>query len=215
MAVLSDSLLQALQWRYATKKFDSSKKIPAEQWDALEKTLQLSPSSFGLQPWKFIVVQDSKLRASLKEHSWGQPQIVDASHMVVFCMKKNLGVAEIDAHLQNISNTRGTPLSALADYRKMMVDFVSRPKDAFDVNSWATKQTYIALGMFLESTALMGIDACPMEGINSAKYDEILGLANSGYATVVVATAGYRSSEDPLAKLPKVRFPLGQVVEHR
>jgi nitroreductase len=213
MTVSPESIEKALEWRYATKKFDPSKKISAEQWRVLEKSLQLSPSSFGLQPWKFIVVEDAKIRASLREFSWGQSQIVDASHMVVFCMRRDLNSVDVDKHINCIAETRGAPLAALADYKKMMLDFVSRPADAFDVNGWAMRQVYIALGIFLQTAALMEIDACPMEGLVPSKYDEILNLNGSGYSSVVVATAGYRAQDDQLAKAKKVRYPLSQVVE--
>jgi nitroreductase len=215
MAVSSDTLEKSLEWRYATKKFDPSKKIPAEQWRVLERSLQLSPSSFGLQPWKFIVVEDPKIRAALREFSWGQSQIVDASHMVVLCMRKDLNSVDVDRYVNFIADTRGVPAAALTDYKKMMLDFVTRPADAFDVNGWAVRQVYIALGMFLEAAALMEIDACPMEGLVPSKYDEILNLNGTGYGSVVVVTAGYRSPEDSMAKAKKVRYPLNEVIERR
>lgn len=215
MAISPNTITEALEWRYATKRFDSTKKISAENWQALENSLRLAPSSFGLQPWKFLVVDDAQTRAALREHSWNQPQIIEASHMVVLCMKKNLGSKEVEQYVSLIAETRGLKVEQLADYKKMMLDFISRDASQFDVNAWASKQLYIALGMFLQTAAMLGVDACPMEGINAAKYDEILGLSASGYGTVVVATAGYRSSQDPLAGMKKVRFQPAQVIERR
>jgi nitroreductase len=130
-------------------------------------------------------------------------------------MKRNLGAKEVEQYVSLIAETRGLKVEQLADYKKMMLDFVSRDPSQFDVNAWASKQLYIALGMFLQTAAMLGVDACPMEGINAAKYDEILGLSASGYGTVVVATAGYRSSQDPLAGMKKVRFQPAQVIERR
>ncbi|MBI2885227.1 MAG: NAD(P)H-dependent oxidoreductase [Candidatus Omnitrophica bacterium] len=213
--VTPGELVQQLRWRYATKKFDPARKIPADRWDALEQALVLSPSSFGLQPWKFIVVTDPAVRERLRPASWNQPQITDASHVVVFAHRKDVSVADVERYVRHIAAVRGIPEESLEGYKQMMAGFVSRAGQGLDINAWAARQLYIALGTFLTSAALLGIDACPMEGIDPKQYDEILGLDAEGYRTVVVATAGYRAEDDAYATLAKVRYASTEVVAHR
>ncbi len=210
--ITHQQLLEQLHWRYATKQFDPLRNISPADWAALEDALVLSPSSFGLQPWKFVVVTDPARRAKLVPVSWGQRQVVDASHLVVFAIKKNFSEADIAAHLTRISEVRGVPVEALVSYRDMMVGSLFKGRDAAARASWSALQIYIALGNFLTSAALLGIDACPMEGIEPAKYDEILGLDALGLATVVVATAGYRAATDKYAAMKKVRFAKSDVL---
>lgn len=210
--ITGNQLLTQLNWRYATKQFDPQRKISAADWTTLEDALVLTASSFGLQPWKFIVVNDPATREKLLPFSWGQRQIVDASHLVVFAVKSDVGEAEIDALLARTVALRGGSVEALAAYRGMMVGSLVQGRDAAARKAWATRQVYIALGNFLASAALLGIDACPMEGIDSAKYDEVLGLPAQGLNAVVVATAGYRAATDKYASLAKVRFPKADVI---
>jgi nitroreductase len=207
-------LLEKLNWRYATKKFDPTKKIPSDIWKTLEKALILSPSSFGLQPWKFFVVSDTALRKKLQAASWNQPQIVDASHLVVFAHKKGLNASDVDHFVQSLSDVRKVPLASLDGYKQMMVGFVNKAGSGFDINAWAARQVYIALGTFLTSAALLGIDACPMEGLDPDQYDQILGMTKQGYHTLCVATVGYRAADDQAASLTKVRFDQNDVVVH-
>jgi nitroreductase len=211
----TESLIHRMNWRYATKKFDASRKIPASVWSALEQALVLAPSSFGLQPWKFIVVQDPALRAKLQPASWNQSQIVDASHLVVFTYKKDLSVSDVERFVKLTAKVRGVPEAALDTYKQMMVSFVKRAEQGFDINAWASDQLYIALGTFLTAAAVLGVDACPMEGIEPQKYDEILGLEKEGCRTAVVATAGYRADDDKYAAAPKVRYPASEIIAHR
>jgi nitroreductase len=207
-------LLDALNFRYATKAFDASKKISADTWAALEQSLILTPSSFGLQPWKFIVITDPALREQLVAHAWGQRQVADASHLVVMLAKTSMGEADVDKLIHRIVDVRGGPADALAGYKGMMMGSLSKATPEWVVD-WAKKQTYIALGQFMAGAALLGIDTCPMEGFVPAKFDEILGLEGSGYTTSVLCPAGYRSSEDRYAELPKVRYLASDVIEHR
>jgi nitroreductase len=209
-----DALVRALEWRYAVKKFDAERKIPAAEWDALERSLVLTPSSWGLQPWKFVVVTDPAVRARLVAASWKQRQIVDASHVVVFAIQKDLGPAHVDAYVRHIAQVRGVTVESLDAYRKMMVGFFARPREQFDVNTWASMQVYIAIGQFMAVAAMMGIDTCPMEGIVPAQYDEILGLAPKGLSTCVVCCAGHRAADDKYAAAKKVRFDREDVVLH-
>jgi len=212
-AISSDQLLQQLHWRYATKKFDPTKKIPEDIWNALEQALVLTPSSFGLQPWKFFVVHNPDIRQKLLEHSWGQTQVVDASHLVVFAIKKSINTEDVDRYVQLISNVRQVPIDSLQGMSNMIKGFIENPPYPMNLDEWAARQVYIALGQFMTSAALLGIDTCPMEGFNPAKYNEILGLEAQGYAAVVLCPAGYRAVDDKYAVLPKVRYPSQEVVQ--
>ncbi len=207
-----ETLLSALQWRYAVKKFGPAGKIPADTWAALEQSLVLSPSSYGLQAWKFLVIDDKALRAKLRPASWDQSQITDADKLVVFLVKKDAGPADVQRFVDRISEVRRVPAEMLEGYKQTMIQSVSLPPEK--VEAWLTRQVYIALGNFLTSAAVLGVDACPMEGFDKDKYDEILGLHAKGWKSIVVATAGVRASDDAYAKNAKVRFPLSEIVEH-
>ena len=210
--IAPEKLLTQLNWRYATKQFDPQRKITPATWTALEETLVLTPSSFGLQPWKFIVVTDPAIREQLVPVSWGQRQVADASHLVVFAVKRNFGEADIDAYLNRIVAVRGATRDSLNGYRDMMIGSLIKTRDAAARQNWATNQTYIALGNFLTSAAVLGIDACPLEGIEPEKYDALLGLEKQGYATAVAAAAGYRADTDKYASVKKVRFQKSDVL---
>ena len=209
--VAHEVLLSQLKWRYATKKFDPARKISPEDWRTLEQALVQSPSSFGLQPWKFFVVTDRALREKLKPASWNQSQVTDASHLVVFAIKKNMGPADVERYVARIAEVRDVAPESLESYKKMMLGSLST-RSVEEVNVWAEHQVYIALGFFLCAAAMLGIDACPLEGFVPRKYDEILGLAEQGYGSVVLATAGYRAADDSYIALPKVRFKTEEVV---
>jgi nitroreductase len=211
-SINSKQLLEQLNWRYATKQFDPNRKISTADWATLEEALTLSPSSGGLQPWKFIVVTDPAMRAKLAPASYGQPQITAASHLVVFAARNNFSEADVDAHIRHTASVRGAPVEALAPFREMLVGGIVKANDEPARNAWARNQTYIALGNLLTSAALLGIDACPMEGFDRAQYDEILGLKAKGYGSAVIATLGYRSPVDKYAEALKVRFPREQVI---
>jgi len=210
-----ESLLKQLNWRYATKKFDPARKIASEEWAVLEQALILTPSSYGLQPWKFIVVTDQALKAKLRPASWNQAQVEDCSHLVVFAAKQDISEADVDRFVARIAEVRGVGLESLAGYRGFMVgDLVNGARHAV-IQEWAARQTYIAMGNLLTSAAMLGIDACPFEGLEPAKYDAILGLKDSGYATVAACPLGYRAADDKYASAPKVRFEARDVIDHR
>jgi nitroreductase len=206
-----DELVAQLRWRYATKRFDPSAQLDPATWNALEQSLLLAPSSYGLQPWHFVVVTDPALRAKLRAASWNQAQIVEASHLVVFAIRKRLGAADARRHVERTAEVRKVARESLAGFEQMLIKHVQRPAP-FDIDEWSKRQLYLALGMFLASAALLGVDACPMEGIEPAQYDELLGLPAQGYATVCVATAGRRARDDAYASLPKVRFDARDVI---
>lgn len=213
--IAPSQLLDALNWRYATKVFDPSRTIPAETWAALEQALVLTPSSYGLQPWKFIVIQDKELRERLVPHSWRQRQVADCSHLVVMTVKKAMTEADIDAFITRVAEVRGGTPDALLGYRNMMVgDVVSGERGKW-VTQWAKLQSYIALGNLMTCAAMLGVDSCPMEGFVPEKYDEVLELEKEGLTTSVLLPLGYRAEADRYAQLPKVRFTHGMVVEHR
>jgi nitroreductase len=207
-----EQLLTQLHWRYATKQFDPQRKISAEDWQALEDAIVLTPSSCGLQPWKFIVVTDPQIREQLVGASWSQRQVADASHLVVFAIKKNLTEQDVEALLNRIVEVRGVPREALAGLRDMVLGSIIKGMDQPARNAWATRQAYIGLGNLLNSAALLGIDACPMEGFEPAKYDQLLGLEAQGLGTVVACALGYRAATDKYASLKKVRFPKAQIL---
>ncbi len=211
----TDELLSALNWRYATKAFDSTRKIPEQSWSALEQSLVLTPSSFGLQPWKFIVVQDPALRETLVAHSWGQRQVADCSHFIVFAVKKALSMEDVDAFLSRQVEVRGGSLEALSGYRKVIEGFRNKGASEGWLEHWAKHQAYIALGQLMAAAALLRIDTCPMEGLDPAKYDEVLELPAKGLTTAVACALGYRSEADKYASAAKVRFSQDQVIEYR
>lgn len=208
-------LLEALRWRYAVKVFDASAKIPADTWSALEETLVLTPSSYGLQPWKFVVITNPALKEKLVGHSWGQKQVRDCSHLVVFLVKRGVNASDVDRWIGRMAEVQKTSKESLNGYRDfMMGDFVNGPRKAI-VDEWATRQVYIALGNFMTAAAMLGVDTCPMEGIEPGKYDEALDLESSGYATVVACAAGYRSAQDKYASSPKVRYAAADLIDRR
>jgi nitroreductase len=206
-------LLDALNWRYATKSFDASKKIPEATWEALEETLVLSPSSFGLQPYRFLVVTDPALRARLQPHSWHQTQVVDASHYIIFAARTTMTETEIDRFLDRIVEVRGIPRESLGGYRGMMYGSLLSPGSEGRIPHWASLQAYIALGNLMTAASLLGIDTCAIEGFAPAEYDSILGLKEQGYASVVCCALGYRSAGDKYADLAKVRFPNSDLIK--
>jgi len=210
--VSADTVLAQLRWRYATKKFDPAKKIAPDLWAKLEQAVVLAPSSYGLQPWKFLVVTDPAVRAKLHPVSWNQPQILDASHLVVFAAKNPPTPADVERHIARTAEVRGVAPETLDGFKQMMLGSLGRMTHQ-DAHAWAARQCYIALGVFLSACALVGVDACPMEGFQPDRYDEILGLTARGLSAVVIATAGYRAESDPAAQLHKSRFAVQDVVE--
>ena len=209
-----EQILQQLNWRYATKKFDPTKKISDSAWQALEQSLVLAPSSFGLQPWKFWVIRNSEVRQQLLEHSWGQKQVVEASHLVVLAIKKDTNEADVDRFVARMAEVRQIPLENLQGYANTVKGFLENPPYPLNVNEWAARQTYIALGFYMTCAAMLGIDTCPMEGFIPAKYDEVLGLDKQGYSAVVVCPAGYRADGDKYATMAKVRYATEDVLDH-
>jgi nitroreductase len=205
-------LVEALNWRYATKKFDPTKKIPDETWAALEQSLVLSPSSIGLQPWKFFVVADSAVKSQLMTASYRQAQVTDCSHFVALTARRDIDASHVERHIERMVEVTGSAAESLAKFRAMTLRNLDKARAAGTLDTWQEHQIYIALGQFMASAAVLGVDTCPMEGIEPEKYDEILGLAGSNYATVVACAAGYRLLEDKYAGMKKVRFKPEDVI---
>jgi nitroreductase len=208
----SEGILAQLNWRYATKNYDPSRKISAEDLKTLEQSIVFAPSSMGLQPYKALVIADPQLREKLKPAAYNQPQITDASHLVVFAYKKTLDDDYIEQFAERIAEVRGQTRESLADYENSMKGAARKATDGGYIETWNSRQAYIALGFLLETAALLSIDATPMEGFDAAQFNAILGLED--YSAVVVAALGYRNAEsDWLATLPKVRLPENVLIE--
>lgn len=205
-----DHVQQQLNWRYAVKKFDPTLKISEEDWQILKDSLKLSPSSFGLQPWKFALITQQGLKERLVPHSWGQTQPRDCSHLVVFMVRDAMDDNYVDTFLDRVSEVREMETERLGGYRNVMLRFIKDlgPEQA---GHWMTRQVYIALGQLMATAAILGVDACPMEGIKFSEYDrelkESCGDAGlEGYSTSVACALGYRDITDPESLRKKVRF---------
>ncbi len=196
--------LENLNWRYATKSFDPTKKVSSKDLEKLLESIQLSASSYGLQPYEILVIENIELREKLKAAAYNQTQITDASHLLVFASYTSLNERYVDTYLQNISQTRNVPKEKLSGFLEMLQNTVLKltPEEQ---TKWAEKQSYLALGNLLSAAASFRIDTCPMEGFDSLKFDEILGLGDKGITATVIAPIGYRSEKDQTQFAPKVR----------
>lgn len=199
-----NAFLENQNWRYATKKFDATKKITTEDLDILKEAIRLSSSSYGLQPYKVILVENPELRAKIQPSAWGQSQIVEASHVIVFANEINFGTTEIDNYIKNASETRAIPAESLKGYADFMkANITALSEDTR--NDWTAKQTYLALGNLLNAAAELKIDVTPMEGFVPAEVNEILGLEALGLNATLIATLGYRHEDDATQYYKKVR----------
>jgi nitroreductase len=206
------ALLEDLNWRYATKKYDTSKKIAKEHLDILLEATRLSPSSYGLQPLQIILVESKELREKLKPCSWNQSQITDASHLMVLCSYKEMSNELIDSNAENTEITRSLEkgqLQGFANFVKVKV----KEKSLTEQAEWNARQAYIALGILMQSCAQLRIDATPMEGFEADKYNDILGLNDKNLNATLVCAIGYRSEEDSNQHLLKVRKPMNDFLE--
>lgn len=206
------NIIEKLNWRYACKVFDKEKKISDKNLDILLESLRLSASSFGLQPWTFVVVRNQEKRNELVAHSWGQSQVADASHLILLCQPKNIDDQFVDDFVTDIANKREVTLESLEGYSNMMKGFISRKNDEQKA-AWMRNQVYIALGSLLVTAATLEIDTCPMEGIIPKKYDEVLGLDSLNLTTVLACPVGYRSQDDKYATTKKVRYDSSKMIK--
>lgn len=205
-------LLEHLKWRYATKKFDVNQKISDTNIEKIKEAVSLSASSYGLQAYKVLLIEDQELRKKLQPVSWGQSQITDASYLVVFCNYTKVGPDTIDAYLKLKADTQGLQFDDLKGYGDFMKSKIGELSDEA-LKVWTAKQTYIGLSNLLAACAELKIDACPMEGFEPDQYNEILGLTDQGLSAAVIATIGYRSEEDVTKDSKKVRKPIHQLFE--
>ena len=205
-------VLDRLNWRYAAKAYDKSKKVSGSDLKLLEEAMLLAPSSFGIQPYKILVISDPALRERLGPAAYNQPAVTEASHLIVFAYKKTLTVEDIDGFVGRIAEVRGQTRESLAGLEEAVQGAVKRSIDGGNIETWNSRQAYIALGFLLETAAILDIDATPMEGFDPKQFDEILGLTD--YSSVAIAAIGYRDADnDWLAKLPKVRKPKSELIE--
>ena len=205
-------LIERLQWRYAVKRFDATRALDETTWQALEASLVLTPSSYGLQPWRFIVITAPEIKAQLPAMSWNQQQPKDCSHMIVLAARKSMDESYVDRVMDSVAQTRGLPVEAVAGYRSVLVSTVNSTTGKH--LDWNARQVYIALGQLMATAAVLSVDACPMEGIDTAAYDTLLGLIETDYTCVVGCALGYRHPEDKAATAAKVRFAAADVVVH-
>lgn len=212
MNMNAQELIETLEWRYATKVFNPDRRIPAEDWEALLESLHLSPSSLGLQMWKFLDVRDPAVRSRLREVSWGQPQVTDASHLVVFCARRDFKPEDVQRYLERIVEVRGVAMDSLDQYRARIFELVGS-KSPEVLKAWLERQVYIALGFMMSCAADLRVDTCALEGMDPSAYDRILHLENPPYYTLCALALGYRNEEaDKYARLAKVRFDRDEVI---
>jgi len=209
-----NNYIQNLNWRYATKKFDTSKKIKDEDLNSLLEVLRLSPSSFGLQPWKFIVINNPAIRSKLVGSAYGQTQVNEASHLIVMCAKKSLSEFDVDKYVNDVSSKKNTPIENLAGLKDIIMGTV-KGQTADQTENWNKKQVYLALGFVMSALAQMNIDSCPMEGFDPAKVDEILELSKDGLTATLLLPIGYRSDDDKYSPAAKIRFDKADIIEIR
>jgi nitroreductase len=204
-------ILDQLNWRYACKKFDTEKKLSSEQVDTLVKAFNLTATSYGLQPMKLQVITNTDLRDKLFANSFNQAQVKDASHLFVITAKVNMNQSDIDSYFDLIDDLRATPKELIAPYRAHLTNWVASESEN-NMDIWARKQTYIALGNLLNVCAVIGVDSCPMEGFDATAYDEILNLKETDYTTSLVLPVGFRHEEDFMSQLKKVRMEESKIV---
>jgi nitroreductase len=206
--------LEALRWRYATKVFDSSRKLTPEEVSTLEQGLVLTPSSFGIQPWRFLVISSPELRQRLRPHAWNQSQVTDASHLYVLCARTSVTPADVDRLMERTASLRDVPVETLQGYKGLIEGFVKGMSLEAQL-AWNQRQVYIALGQLMTTAAFLGLDTCPIEGFEPEAVDEILGLRALGLTATVLCAVGHRSPEDRYGRLPKVRYSPAEVIDHR
>lgn len=199
-----NKFIEDANWRYATKKFDASKKIATQDLEILKEAIRLSASSYGLQPYKILIIENPEIRAKLQPVAWGQSQVVDASQLIVFANITNFGDTEIDAFIKNMTETRGITTESVQGYADFMKSKISTLSED-QRNVWTSKQTYIALTNLMNAAAELKIDVTPMEGFETEKFNEILGLDKLGLNAALIATIGYRHEEDATQNYAKVR----------
>ncbi len=208
---MTSPIIDALNWRYATKKFDPTRKVSDADLKTLIESVRLAPTSFGLQPFRLLDVTNPALRAELVAASWGQPQVKDASHLFVFATLTSIDETYVDRFIDLSCRTRNVTADTLEGYANMMKGFL-QGRSPEQLREWTTKQAYIASGFLMETAALLKIDACPMEGFDSSQYNTILGLGKLGLSAALAVPVGYRASDDHHAEAAKIRIPASEMM---
>lgn len=208
---MASNTIEKLQWRYATKRFDTTKKLSKEKLDILKQTFNLTATSFGLQPLKMVVVSNPSIKEKLMSFTFNQPQVRDASHVLVLCIEKEIDANFIVDHFKRVEDTRNTSREILEPYEKDLVSSFSE-KHALEIRQWMVNQLYLTLGALLTVCAFENIDSCPMEGFEPQNYDRLLGLAERGLESVIVLPVGYRDETDFFSNLKKVRRGVEELV---
>lgn len=203
--------LKQLQWRYATKKFNDSKKLSIAKLEIVKQAFNLTATSFGLQTIKLVVVENKELRATLVEPSYNQKQVLEASHLLVICIQDNVNQDDVTKYYNNIKDIRNTPDTILNPYREDLIKTM-QGMTIKERQQWSTNQAYIALGNLMTVCALENIDSCPMEGFIPDVYDSVLGLDKKGLKSVLLLPIGYRAEDDMFSEFKKVRKPLSEAV---
>lgn len=209
----NEVLVQQLKWRYAVKQFDPTKKVAAADWQALEETLLLTPTSYGLQPVKYVVVTDQAIKEQLLPHAFNQTQVRDCSHLVVIAGKTDVSESDIENYLDRMTATREVTRESQADFAQILHGFAQKLQTDNRTAEWSARQAYIALGFLLMAAALRGIDSCPMEGFLPHGVNEVLNLEAQKLSAVVLCPIGYRAHEDWLGSLAKVRQPRESIIQ--
>lgn len=201
---MAPNIIDKLKWRYATKRFDPSKKLSKEKLDILKETFKLTATSFGLQPIKMVVVSNQAIKEQLMPLTFNQAQIRDASHVLVLCIEKEIDADFIVEHFKRVEETRNTPRKILEPFEENLVNSFAE-KQSKEIRQWMINQLYLTLGALLTVCAIEKIDSCPMEGFEPEKYNELLGLSELGLESVIVLPVGYRDESDFFISLKKVR----------
>ncbi|WP_456424163.1 NAD(P)H-dependent oxidoreductase [Lutibacter sp.] len=205
------NIIDSLEWRYATKKFDPSKKLTEQQIETLKNAFNLTPTSFGLQPIKLIVINDKELQEKFVEHSYFQRQVADASHVLILCIEDDTTTADINAYFDMEKKVRNVDEEVISDFRKQLIDMYKN-KTVEERQQSAKNQTYIALGNLMTVCAVEKIDACPMEGFVPEKIDELLNLKQLNLKSVLLLPVGFRAEDDIMSGMKKVRKSLSKSI---
>lgn len=204
-------VIESLQWRYAVKKFNAKKFLSESQINTLKEAFNLTATSYGLQPNKLVVIQNKTIQKELVVHSWNQPQVLEASHVLVICVPKKYTTEEVDRYFNLVRKIRNTPDSIINPFKDFLTaDIAKKTQDELFV--WNKNQAYLALGNLLTVCATQSIDSCPMEGFIPEKYDEVLKLDEQNLTAALVLPVGFRAEDDYMKDLKKVRKSLNDVI---
>ncbi len=209
---IKQKIIKSLNWRYATKVFDSSKNIPEDDINIILESARLSPSSIGIEMWKFIVIKNKEIREKLKEASYNQPQITNASHLIVIAYRTDIKDNTTKERIARTAKIQNTDPNNLLGLKSMLENTIIQKSENGTLESWIRTQTYIPFGIMIETAALLDIDSCPIEGFQPEKADEILNLSDKNLKSIAMLAVGYRGN-DPMSSYPKVRRDFNDVIE--